>query len=249
MLIFANPVKNKPAPRKAPRKVVKRKNAAQPHPKKGAIMARRKKGMPAGLKRYWASRRGRKTVHRNPTRKASRRHRVHSNPVRLYRRRSHRTPAGKSLFGGGALKEIMSMEGAMMVGAAFAAPMAMDFGQQTIFPSASGWMRLLIKAGILGAGVYALDKFVKKPKVALAFGITGLAVLAADGVNIVRGQMAGLSDAEADYLSTRPDHMAAVLASRGLGEDTMLGDYESGLADYDPGLADDAGNTTSAIWQ
>lgn len=182
-----------------------------------------------------ANKRGRKT-HHNPTktkRRATSRRRasVHHNPTR--RRSVRRNP---SMFsGGGVLGELLSKDGLIMVGAAFAAPMATDYLQEKIMPSATGWTKVAVKAGLVAAGAWAIDKFLKQRKAALAYAVTGAAVVASDAVQIARGVMAGLSASEADMLANRPDLIQAV-ANGGLG-----GAYEMGLSGpYQTGLAEDS---------
>jgi len=178
---------------------------------------------------------------RHPWHKVAR----HRNPIRR-----HHNP---SLFKGGVLGELLSLEGAMMVGAAFAAPITADFIQETVMPSASGWIKIGLKAGIIGAGTWAISRFLKKNRVAVAFGVTGAAVLVSDAIHLVRGQVSGLNDAQSDYLSTRPELMDAILSGDldsgfshvqhhseelpQLGMNTSLGGYDEQLAGYSAGLA------------
>lgn len=182
-----------------------------------------------------ANKRGRKRTHHNPTKrtyraKARRRSTVHHNPTR--RRSVRRNP---SMFGGGGvLGELLSKEGLIMVAGAFAAPMATDYLQEKIMPSATGWTKVAVKAGLVMAGAWAIDKFLKQRKAALAYAVTGAAVVASDAVQIARGVMAGLSASEADMLANRPDLIQAV-ANGGLG-----GPYQTGLAaPYQMGLSED----------
>jgi hypothetical protein len=261
VLIYANPAKTKkPAKRKRAPKVVTSNPAARKARKKGASpMAKRRRSAAqvAATRRLVAYNKAKR--HKNPS--SPRKYRAvkrHHNPVvhRKHRVMRHHNPS--LIKGGGVFAELLSVEGAMMVGAAIAAPVTVDFIQETVMPTASGWMKLGIKAVILGAGTFAIAKFLKKPKVALAFGVTGTAVLAADCYHFAKGQLAGLNDAHADYLSTRPELMDAVLsgdlsgsggsAGRGhhagdedtpflSGVNTSLGDYNPGLSDYGAGLA------------
>lgn len=206
-----------PTPRK--RKAAKRKTAKNPAaPKKRRALP---KVSTMAKRRTRKATKRRKVAHKNPTavhhyaKKAHKRRRVHRNP---------------SAFGGGKgiLKEILSIEGALMVGAAFVAPMVTDYAQEKLMPSATGWVKIGVKAGLVGLAAFLIDKYGKQRKAALAYAVTGAAVLASDAVRLARGQMAGLSDGEADYLSTRPE----------LSE--MLSDpYSVGMADpYAVGMAD-----------
>lgn len=186
-----------------------------------------------------------KRRHRNPshsrTYKAKRRYR-NPDPVHNRQRRIHRNPSSGLFGGNGIFKELLSMEGAMMVGAAFAAPMACDFIQEKVMPSATGWTKVAFKAAVSVGGAWLIAKFLKKPKVALAFGVTGLAVNVADAVKIAQGRMAGLSADQADMLANRPDLVQAI-ATGNLGDP-----YRTGLADpYRTGLADGANFFNSSI--
>jgi hypothetical protein len=79
------------------------------------------------------------------------------------------------------------------------------------------------------AGAYAIDRFAKHRKAAIAYGVTGAAVVASDAVQIGRGVMAGLSASEADMVANRPDLVAKI--ANGYG-------YNRGMADgYTPGLS------------
>lgn len=168
-----------------------------------------------------AAKRTKKRVHRNPTHFTKHR-----------RRRVHRNPSPFS--GKGVLGELLSKEGAIMIGAAFVAPMAADFIQEKLMPTAQGWTKLAVKAAIIGGGAYALDRFLKQRKGAIAFAVTGAAVLVSDAVRLYRGQMAGLSEGEADWLSTRPELLQAVTSGGGMAEP-----YRVGMAEpYTVGMAD-----------
>jgi hypothetical protein len=109
-----------------------------------------------------------------------------------------------------------------------AAPMVTDYMQEKIMPTATGWTKVAVKAGLVLAGAYAIDKFLKMRKAALAYGVTGAAVVASDAIQIGRGVMAGLSASEADLVANRPDLVARIANG-----------YKQGMADpYSPGLAD-----------
>lgn len=171
-----------------------------------------------------AAKRTKRKVHRNP-----------GNPRHYFRkkarRRVHRNP---SMFKGGVLGELFSKDGLLMIGGAFVAPMTADFLQEKLIPTATGWMKIGVKAAIIGAGAFAIDRFLKQRKAAVAFGVTGAAVLASDAVRLWRGQMAGLSEGEADWLSTRPEILQAVERSGSLGAPYQVGlaaPYQVGLAD------------------
>lgn len=220
MIIYANPTTKK-APRKK-RKASTR--TARRRVTEEAPMATKRRRTATKKK---ATRRRRVAVHRNPTmstrshhRKTHRRRRVHRNPSFLPK--------------GGVLGEILSKDGLMMIGGAFIAPMAADFIQEKIMPSATGWTKIAVKAAIIGGGAWAIDKFLKQRKAALAFAVTGAAVLASDSINLYRGKMAGLSDAEADYLATRPELMQAYASGGSLGDPWQVGlsdPYRVGMAD------------------
>lgn len=170
--------------------------------------------------------------HRNPSNPRRATRKGHYRAVTHHKRRVHRNP---SMFGGmGVLSELISKDGLMMVGGAFVAPMAVDFIQEKVWPSATGWTKILFKLALVGAGAYALDRFVKQRKAAIAFGVTGAAVVAADAVRLYRGQMAGLSEGEADFVSTRPELMSAFINEGGMGEPYRIGmaePYRIGMAD------------------
>lgn len=205
----------------------KAKTATGRKAKKGAsAMAkkRRSAAQQAATRKMLAANR-RRRVHHNPVSRKATRRRTHRNPVTYRRRRTHRNP---SLMGsGGILKDLISKEGLLMVAGAMAAPMVTDYLQEKIMPSATGWTKIAVKAGLVLAGAYAIDKFLKMRKAALAYGVTGAAVVASDAIQIGRGVMAGLSASEADMVATRPDLVARI--ARG---------YQQGLADYQPGLSE-----------
>lgn len=184
----------------------------------------------AATRRMLAANRAKHRNPSNPRRKATRRRHA---TVYHRRRRVHRNPS--FLGGSGVLGELLSKEGLLMVGGAFVAPMAVDFVQEKIWPGASGWTKILFKLGLVAAGAYAIDKFAKQRKAAIAFGVTGAAVIASDAVRLYRGQMNGLSDGEADFVSTRPELMAAFLQGNAGG----MGDpYAIGMAEpYAIGMA------------
>ncbi len=218
LLISANPANPKKFTGRKPKSSTGRKA-----PKKGAsAMAkkRRSAAQQAATRKLVAMNKRRKT-HKNPsTRKAtSRRRYSHAAPAK--RRRTHRNP---SMFRGGILGEIISKEGLLMVGAAFAAPMVTDYLQEKIMPSATGYTKLAVKAGLVLAGAWAIDKFIKNRKAALAYGVTGAAVVASDAVQIARGVMAGLSASEADMVANNPALVAQI--AQGMG-----GPYTPGLSE------------------
>ena len=223
ILISANPSN----PSKFTGRKAKPATGRKAHKKGASPMAkkRRSAAQQAATRKMLAANKRRK-VHHNPTaRKATRRRKTYHNPVSAKRRRTHRNP---SLFGGGGiLKELISKEGMMMVAGAMAAPMVTDYLQEKIMPSATGWTKVAVKAGLVLAGAYAIDKFLKMRKAALAYGVTGAAVVASDAIQIGRGVMAGLSAAEADMVATRPDLVARI----------ANGGYTQGMADYRPGLS------------
>jgi len=232
LLISANPTKAKPKKRKAkPATKPRLKKAAS---SKGATMAKRRRtaAQKAATKRMIAANRRGKTVHNPRKRKyhaVSRKRRTVHNPVHhVRRRRVHRNPS----FAGAksVLKELLSIEGAMMIGAAMAAPMAADYLQAKIMPTATGWTRIAVKAAIIAAGAYALQRFLKKPKVALAFGVTGAAVLASDSINLYQtATVTGTTAALADAMSSNPA-LAHAVAS-GYTPGVLSDSYSMGLAD------------------
>ena len=233
LLISANPTKAKPKKRKA-------KTATKPRLKKaasskGATMAKRHRtaAQKAATKRMIAANKRGATVHNPRKRKyhavSRKRRSVHRNPVHHVRRRSvrHNPSFAGSM---GVLKELLSMEGAFMIGAAMAAPMAADYIQEKIMPTATGWTRIAVKAAIIAAGAYALQRFLKKPKVALAFGVTGAAVLASDSINLYRAASAtGTTAALADAMAQNPA-LAQAVAS-GYTPGVLSDSYSMGLAD------------------
>lgn len=208
--------------------------------KKGATMAKRHRSaaQKAATRKMLAANRARKTHHNPTARKAVSRKRrsVRRNPVAYHRRRRvHRNPS--LLSGGGILGELLSMKGVVMVGAAFAAPMAATYLQNLLMPTATGWTKVAVKAGIVLAGAYAIDKFVKQRNAALAFGITGIASVGSDVMNIVQGVVQGLSADQADMLANRPELIRSIAAGQ-LGtryEPGMGGPYGVSMA----GLGED----------
>ena len=234
LLISANPY-TKPR---------KRKTATGRKPKsKGGSMAKRHRSaaQKAATRKMLAANRARKT-HHNPTAKKASRRRVRRNPIAVSRRRRtvRRNP---SFFSGGILGELISKEGLMMVGAAFAAPMVTDYLQEKIMPTATGYTKLAVKAALVLGGAWAIDKFVKNRKAALAYGVTGAAVVAADAVQIARGVMAGLSASEADMVANRPDLVARIANGGSLGDP-----YAQGLSDpYSRGLSESGDSMIGAF--
>lgn len=228
LLISANPHHFTPRKRKT---ATGRK--AKP---KGASMAKRHRSaaQKAATRKMLAANRRRKT-HRNPTAKKAtyrRRRATHRNPVAVSRRRRsiRRNP---SMFSGGILGELISKEGLLMVAGAFAAPMVTDYLQEKLMPTATGYTKLAVKAGLVLAGAWAIDRFLKMRKAAIAYGVTGAAVVASDAVQIARGVMSGLSADEADMLANRPDLVARVAAGN-LGADYsqgLSGPYSQGLSE------------------
>jgi hypothetical protein len=134
--------------------------------------------------------------------------------------------------GGGVLKELFGIEGVMMIGAAMVAPMVADYVQEKVMPTATGWTRILVKAGVIAAGAFAIQKFLKKPKVALAFGVTGAAVLASDAVNYYRGAQAGLTTTQVEQADTLAGDPVAIHAlASGYNPGTLSDSYSMGLSD------------------
>jgi hypothetical protein len=202
---------------------------------------RRSAAQKAATQRMLAANRRKHHVTRNPANPAKRRsykarRRYHNpSPVRHHRRRYRNPGLLSGLTGQGSiLKELLSLDGALMVGASIAAPMSADWVQQMVMPSATGYTKLAVKAGVILLGAWAIHKFLKKPKVALAYGVTGSAVLAYDAYKIFTGTLSGLSAAQADALAMNPDN-ARMIATAG---------YRRGLSDsgYRPALADSSFN-------
>jgi len=135
------------------------------------------------------------------------------------------------------------MEGAMMIGAAMIAPMAADYIQSKVMPSATGYTKLAIKGGVILGGAWLIAKFLRKPKVALAFGVTGAAVLASDIIKIAQGTLSGLSADQADFLATNPMNAQSLVTAG----------YQQGLADtgggYQSGLADAVNPAFNSAWR
>jgi len=238
LLISANP----PTSRRKRRRV----NPAKKAVRRRVSMARhRSAAQKAATRRLVALNRSRRTK-RNPGRSKGVhhnwgpvvKHKRRVNPSHHYKvRRRHHVKRNPGLFGGGGLLgEIFSKNGLMEVGAIFAAPMAIDFAQSKIMPSASGWTRVALNAALAVAGAFAIDKLLKQRRAAVAFGASGLAVCAADAIKIGRGQVSGLSADEADLLARSPASIGYLARGGSLGEMPHMG-----LAAMPTiGLADDA---------
>ena len=184
----------------------------------------------AATRKMLAANKARKTHHNPTARKATRRKSaVHT--VAARRRRTVRRNPGflSGLTSGGILGELISKEGLMMVAGAMAAPMVTDYLQEKIMPTATGWTKVAVKGALVLAGAFAIDKFLKMRKAALAYGVTGAAVVVSDAIQIGRGVMAGLSASEADMVANRPDLVARIAQGTG---------YSRGLAGYGPSLAE-----------
>lgn len=233
MIIYANPGAV-PTIRKK-RKAKTTTPAKKAQTKGGTIMAHRSAAQKAATKKLLAWNRSHRkgAVHRNPTTTKKKKYHAKKSTRRTHTVRT-RNPSS-FIPSGGVLGDLLSKEGLMMIGGAFVAPMVADYVQEKIMPSATGWVKIGVKALIIGAGAWGIDRFLKQRKPALAFAVTGAAVLAADAVRLYRGQLAGLSDGEADYLATRPELMKAYVdAGAGMGDNWKLGladDYKMGLAD------------------
>lgn len=198
MLIYANPTATKP-------------RAARRRAAPGASTMKKRT-----TKRRAVSRR---RVHRNPA------------PVATRRRRVHRNPSLAGRFGvarGSVLGELLSVEGAMMIGAGLVAPTAAAWVQAKVMPSATGWVKLGIQAAVVLGGAYAIDKYGKQRKAALAFALTGTSALIADAINLGRAKATGVSDSLADYLVQNPSLINAAAD----GRDQAMGDY------FEPSLSD-----------
>lgn len=225
LLISANPA--------SPSHFTGRKATTGRKAKKGATVAKkhRSAAQKAATRKMLAANKARKT-HRNPTaRKATRRRKSAVHTVAARRRRTVRRNPGflSGLTSGGVLGELISKEGLMMVAGAMAAPMVTDYLQEKIMPTATGWTKIALKAALVLGGAFAIDKFLKMRKAAIAYAVTGAAVVASDAIQIGRGVMAGLSASEADMVATRPDLVARIAQGTG---------YSRGLAGYGPSLAE-----------
>lgn len=165
-------------------------------------------------------------------RRAVTRRRVHRNPAPVAtkrRRRVHRNPSGFAarFAGKGVLGELLSMEGAIMLGAGLVAPTAATWIQAKVMPSATGWTKIAVQAAVILGGAWALDKYGKQRKAALAFALTGSSALIADAINLGRAKAAGVSGVLADYMVQNPVLIDQV-ASGGALQDYMT---PSGLSD------------------
>lgn len=147
--------------------------------------------------------------HKNPANPAKYRKRT-ARRAGTHRKR-HRNPSASS---GGFFKSFLSMDGAVELGAAIAAPLAVDFVQQKVMPTATGVTKLGLKAALAIGGGWAIDKFLKKRMAAKIFTVVGLSVIALDAWRYYKatGQL-GLEEQDADYLSTRPELMDALVST------------------------------------
>ena len=167
-----------PSPRaKAPAK--KRTTATiRPKAAKGATMAKRHRtpAQKAATRKMLAANRR----HRNPApRRASSKRRVyHRNPApaarRYTRRRNPSSTGAGSMF-----KELMSKDGLMQVAAVAVTPTLTELLVSTVMPSATGYTRVAVKAG-LGLGLaWAVSKFVSK-RVGMVAGLVVAGTAAAE---------------------------------------------------------------------
>jgi len=167
MLTIINPTTRKPGKTKE-KKMATRK---------------RRKGMPAGLKRYWAKVRGAKRDHNPGPVVHRRRRRVHRNPVVTShrRRRVHRNPS-QMFTSKGIFAELMTAEGLMMIAAVAATPTITSLAVNAFAPSLTGYQRAGAKAAVgLGLG-FATYKFVNK-KAGLVAAVAALGIAAAECYN------------------------------------------------------------------
>lgn len=202
---------------------------------------RRSAAQVAATKRMLAARR--RTL-RNPTKRhAVSKRRYRRNPANPVRRRHYRRNPTVSMFKGGIFKELLSLDGALMIGAAMVAPMTADFVQQTIMPTATGYTKIAVKGAVILGGAWAIQQFLKKPKVALAFGVTGAAVIASDLIqtfqaNSTTAVMSGLSVRNANTLAMDPMNARSVVSQSyrpGLG--ARATPYRVGLGAFRPAFA------------
>lgn len=212
MLIYANPTTFTPRLKAKAKKrtpATGRKAAT----KKGAsAMAKkhRSAAQKAATARMIAANKRRKR-HKNPSSPKVYRKR-HARRAGTHRKRRYRNPSTSS--GGGFFKSFLSMEGAVELGAAIVAPLAVDLIQKKVMPTATGITKLAIKTGLAIGGGWAIDKFLKKRMAAKIFTVVGLSVIAMDAWRYYKatGQL-GLEEQDADYLSTRPELMDALVST------------------------------------
>lgn len=179
--------------------------------------------------------------HRNPSSPSSYRKR-YARRAGTHRKR-HRNPSSGG--GGNFFKSFLTLEGAVELGAAIAAPLAVDFVQQKIMPSATGVTKLALKAALAVGGGYAIDKFLKKRMAGKIFAVVGLSVIALDAWRYYQANNTlGLSEGEADYLSTRPELMDALVSTDTSAMRPIVGlsdPYSVNLSDpYSVNLSDDS---------
>jgi len=162
----------------------------------------------------------RRSVTKNPI--IRRRRRVSAAPVR--RRRVHRNPSG--FASKGILKELASMDGLILVGSAVLAPTVCDLAVDTIVPAQyrQGWTGLIARAGIVGLGAWALDRWLKQRKAALGFAIGGGAQVLAQGIRMARVTMSNprIAPAVADEIAKNPSAYDALMS----GNYNSLNGYE-----------------------
>jgi hypothetical protein len=129
------------------------------------------------------------------------------------RRRVHRNP---SFTGKGILKELASMDGLILIGSAVVAPTVVDFAVDTVVPNQykDGWTGLLARAGIVGLGAWAIDKWLKQRKAALGFAIGGGAQVLAQGIRMFRVTQAApaIAPAVADEIAKNPSAYDALMS-------------------------------------
>ena len=208
--------------------------------RKGPKMAtKRKKGMPAGLKRYWAKVRAGKR-HRNPsTTSTKRRRRVHRNPVMARaRRRVHRNPSqmftSKGIFG-----ELMTAEGLMMVAAVALTPTVTSLAINQFGKTLTGYQRAAAKAAVglgLGFGVY---QFINK-KAGLVAAVAALGIAAAECYNYAT-KHTPVSGYMAPSMNYGNLHVYAASMQDGMSDMSDIdGDMNDGMSDlgynFEPGV-------------
>jgi len=145
-----------------------------------------------------------------------------SAPVR--RRRVHRNPSG--FAGKGILKELASMDGLILIGSAVLAPTVCDLAVDAVVPVQyrQGWTGLIARAGIVGLGAWALDRWLKQRKAALGFAIGGGAQVLAQGIRMARVTMSNpaIAPAVADEIAKNPSAYDALMT----GNYNSLNGYE-----------------------
>jgi len=118
------------------------------------------------------------------------------------------------------------MDGLILVGSAVLAPTVCDLAVDTIVPAQyrQGWTGLIARAGIVGLGAWALDRWLKQRKAALGFAIGGGAQVLAQGIRMARVTMSNprIAPAVADEIAKNPSAYDALMS----GNYNSLNGYE-----------------------